>query len=293
MVMKMFDNNKVYLGMSGVKVSFDELVLPKGVIARRAYAHFMSPHMVALESPTREKLAPSPWKTVRGSGDKIVHWELEVDLTQKPEGAEADDYVKTIVSLLRLGLSPQLHCFLISSVSFASKAEFNDSEPEVSLWETNRVLVLKGANDELSQNTFGWIAENLERRMDLIYKHYELKLAVSSLDEVHFQQSLPMSLVLLWGALEAIFTKDKAELRFRVSVMIASYLEPDGGDKAYQLYKKVAKLYNERSKAAHGDNSVKQDTLLQTYELLYKAVEKMFEQNSVPTKESLERSLLG
>ncbi|MCU8185992.1 HEPN domain-containing protein [Vibrio vulnificus] len=102
-----------------------------------------------------------------------------------------------------------------------------------------------------------------------------------------------MSLVLLWGALEAIFTKDKAELRFRVSVMIASYLEPDGGDKAYQLYKKVAKLYNERSKAAHGDNSVKQDTLLQTYELLYKAVEKMFEQNSVPTKESLERSLLG
>ncbi|HAS8376193.1 TPA: hypothetical protein I7762_21680 [Vibrio vulnificus] len=75
--------------------------------------------------------------------------------------------------------------------------------------------------------------------------------------------------------------------------MIASYLEPDGGDKAYQLYKKVAKLYNERSKAAHGDNSVKQDTLLQTYELLYKAVEKMFEQNSVPTKESLERSLLG
>jgi hypothetical protein len=75
--------------------------------------------------------------------------------------------------------------------------------------------------------------------------------------------------------------------------MIASYLEPDGGDKAYLLYKKVAKLYNERSKAAHGDNSVKQDTLLQTYELLYKAVEKMFEQNSVPTKESLERSLLG
>ncbi|EPU2898340.1 hypothetical protein ACVU7V_004360, partial [Vibrio vulnificus] len=226
-------------------------------------------------------------------GDKIVDWELEVDLTQKPEGAEAYDYVKTIVSLLRLGLSPQLHCFLISSVSFASKSEFNNNESEVSLWETNRVLVLKGANDELSQNTFGWIAKNLERCVELIYKHCELKLAVSSLDEVHFQQSLPMSLVLLWGALEAIFTKDKAELRFRVSVMIASYLESDDGDKAYLLYKKVAKLYNERSKAAHGNNSVKQDTLLQTYELLYKAVEKIFEQNSVPTKESLERSLLG
>lgn len=289
----MFDNSKVYLGMSGVKISFDELVLPKGVIARRVYAHFMSPHMVALESPTREKLAPSPWKSVRGSSDKIVCWELEVDLTKKPKGVEAYDYVKTIVSLLRLGLSPQLHCFLISSVSFASKAEFNDRDPEVSLWETNRVLVLKGANDELSQSMFGWIAENLERCIVLIYKHYELKLAVSSLDEVNFQQSLPMSLVLLWGALEAIFTKDKVELRFRVSIMVASYLEPDDGDKAYLLYKKIAKLYNERSKAAHGDNSVNQEILLQTYDLLYKSVEKMFEQNSVPTKENLERSLLG
>ncbi len=292
-MMNMFDNSKVYLGMSGVKISFDELVLPKGVIARRVYAHFISPHMVALESPTREKLAPSPWKSVRGSSDKIVCWELEVDLTKKPKGVEAYDYVKTIISLLRLGLSPQLHCFLISSVSFASKAEFNNSDPEVSLWETNRVLVLKGANDELSQSMFGWIAENLERCIVLIYKHYELKLAVSSLDEVNFQQSLPMSLVLLWGALEAIFTKDKAELRFRVSIMVASYLEPDDGDKAYLLYKKIAKLYNERSKAAHGDNSVNQETLLQTYDLLYKSVEKMFEQNSVPTKENLERSLLG
>lgn len=292
-MMKIFDNSKIYLGISGVKISFDELILLQGVTARRVYAHFMSPHMVALESPTHEKLAPSPWKTVRGSSDKIVHWELEVDLTQKPEEVEAYDYVKTMVSLLRLGLSPQLHCFLISSVSFESKAEFNDSDPEVSLWETNRVLVFKGANDELSQSTFGWISENLERCMALIYKHYELKLAVSSLDEVNFQQSLPMSLVLLWGALEAIFTKDKAELRFRVSVMVASYLEPDDGDKAYLLYKKVAKLYNERSKAAHGDNSVKQETLLQTYEILYRSVEKMFEQNSVPTKESLERSLLG
>ncbi|HHF0504853.1 TPA: hypothetical protein ACPHRY_004201 [Vibrio antiquarius] len=213
-MMKMFDNSKVYLGMSGVKISFDELVLPKGVIARHAYAHFMSPHMVALESPTSEKLAPSPWKTVRGSGDKIVHWELEVDLTQKPEGAEAYDYVKTIVSLLRLGLSPQLHCFLISSVSFASKAEFNDSDPEVSLWETNRVLVLKGANNELSQDTFGWIAENFERCMDLIYSHYELKLAVSSLDEVHFQQSLPMSLVLLWGGFRSYFHKRQSRITF-------------------------------------------------------------------------------
>ncbi len=292
-MMKMFDNNKVYLGMSGVKINFEELVLPQGVIARRAYAHFMSPHMVALESPTRDRIAPSPWKNVRGSSDKIVQWELEVDLTQKPEKVEAYDYVKTIVSLFRLGLSPQLHCFLISSLSFASKAEFNNGDPEVSLWETSRVLVLKGANDELSQNTFEWIAENLERCIGLIYKHHELKLAISSLDEVNFQQSLPMSLVLLWGALEAIFTKDKAELRFRVSVMIASYLEPDDGDKAYRLYKKVANLYNERSKAAHGDNSVKHETLLQTYELLYKSVEKMFEQNSVPTKESLERSLLG
>ncbi|MCU8075772.1 hypothetical protein [Shewanella sp. SM29] len=212
--MKIFDNNKVYLGMSGVKISFDELVLPKGVIARSAYAHFMSPHMVALDSPTRDKLAPSPWKTVRGSSDKIVHWELEVDLTQKPEGAEAYDYVKTLVSLLRLGLSPQIHCFLISSVSFASKAEFNDSDPEVSLWETNRVLVLKGANDYLSQNTFSWIAENLERCIGLIYKHYELKLAVSSLDEVYFQQYLPMSLVLLWGGFRGYFHKRQSRITF-------------------------------------------------------------------------------
>lgn len=292
-MVNMFENDKVYLGMSGVKINFEVLVLPQGVIARNAFAHFMSPHMVSLESPTKEKLAPSPWKTVRGSCDKIIDWELEVDLTQKPHGVDAYEYVKTIVSLLRLGLSPQLHCFLISSTSFASKDTFNAGTPEVSIWETNRVLVLKGANDVLFQETFGWITENLEKCIHLIYQHYELKLAVSSLDEVHFQPSLPMSLVLLWGALEAIFTKDKAELRFRVSVMIASYLEPDDGDKAYSLYKKVVKLYNERSKAAHGDNSVKRETLLQTYELLYRSVEKMFEQNEIPTKESLERSLLG
>ncbi len=117
-------------------------------------------------------------------------------------------------------------------------------------------------------------------------------MALSSIDDIYFQKSTALSLVGLWGALEAIFTKSKAELRFRVSVMIAAYLKQNSDD-AYDYHKKLLKLYDARSKAAHGDHNLKDSTLYDSFEVMYGVITKIFENGHVPTKEELERLLLS
>src|SRR5262249_37758564 len=103
-----------------------------------------------------------------------------------------------------------------------------------------------------------------------------------------------LALVSLWGALETLFFVGKGELRFRISSLIAAFLE-EPGEARHKLQKRIAKLYDARSEAAHGARSPSGDTqdLLETYSLMKRVLVKILESNHVPTKEELEGSLFG
>lgn len=89
-----------------------------------------------------------------------------------------------------------------------------------------------------------------------------------------------------------MFSPAHYELRFRVSATIASYLEPPGRER-WACYRRVKKLYDARSKAAHGSQVEEADPLFETYALLKRALTRMIEDNYVPTREDLEAMLFG
>tara|TARA_B110000196_G_scaffold319254_1_gene336788 strand:+ start:77 stop:955 length:879 start_codon:yes stop_codon:yes gene_type:complete len=288
---EMFDNSALSIGIAGVEIDFDKLELGHGIEVRKSFAHYMAPHMVSLESPTKEKLAPSPWLTVKGSFDLKISWEIYIPEDFSISGLNKSDLLGYIITMMRLGVSPQINCPVISTSSFFDKEQFYESDPVVVQFERNRLITFKGKSDVLSKSGFEWIAKDFIKKLNLISANPELKMALSAIDDIYFQKSTALSLVGIWGALEAIFTKSKAELRFRVSVMIASYLK-QGSNNAYDYHKKLLKLYDARSKAAHGDLKLKDSTLYDSFEVMYEVIAKIFENEHVPTKEELERLLL-
>src|SRR5205823_2115609 len=135
----------------------------------------------------------------------------------------------------------------------------------------------------LSRDHFKWTTRFLQNAIELNRDHAEFAVALSALDSWETIRSGPLALVFIWAALENIFSPDKAqELRFRVSTLIASYLEKPG-QKRSQKFREVLELYNARSKAAHGSAKHEPSTLYRTYDLLLKVVMKMIEEKTVPS----------
>ena len=59
------------------------------------------------------------------------------------------------------------------------------------------------------------------------------------------------------------------------------------------LQKRIAKLYDSRSAAAHGRKDRESGSLTETYRLARRTVLKIVEQNNIPTQEELEAKLFG
>jgi hypothetical protein len=126
----------------------------------------------------------------------------------------------------------------------------------------------------------------------LLNGNSEFALAVEAIDTGQFVQSTALALVSLWGALEALFSPSTSELKFRVSALIAAFLEPPGTGRA-TLQKEIAKLYDKRSAAAHGKPKHQPEDLLATFNLLRRVLIKMISSGKVPSKDDLEGMLFG
>jgi hypothetical protein len=112
------------------------------------------------------------------------------------------------------------------------------------------------------------------------------------LDQVHFVRDYGLGLLLVWAALEGLFSPSRTELRFRVSALIASFLEPPGG-KRRVLNSEVAKLYDARSSAAHQRSSIDRKALFESMILLRRIIIKIISESHVPSKDELEGFLFG
>src|SRR5215211_5996085 len=78
----------------------------------------------------------------------------------------------------------------------------------------------------------------------------KFRLAVEALTTHQHLVSLRMMAASLWSGIEALLGI-QAELRFRITLSIASILEPRGEQRSAR-YRRVKKLYDIRSKAVHG-----------------------------------------
>ncbi|MGY3892241.1 hypothetical protein ACW5W6_21740, partial [Aeromonas mytilicola] len=69
-----------------------------------------------------------------------------------------------------------------------------------------------------------WLSERWQVTHKLILNSAEFSLAVEAIDSGQFIRQPALALVSLWSSLEALFSPSTAELKFRVSALIAAFL---------------------------------------------------------------------
>ena len=103
-----------------------------------------------------------------------------------------------------------------------------------------------------------------------------------------------MAAAALWAGFEALFGIS-SELRFRLSLLAAAYLEERGPERL-ALYRRIKKLYDYRSKAVHG-GATSDDLLtghvIEVRRLLSRLMCRMTEAGIMPTTEEYEELLLS
>jgi hypothetical protein len=78
----------------------------------------------------------------------------------------------------------------------------------------------------------------------------QFRLAVECLTTHPMESSVRMSAASLWAGFEALLGVT-AELRFRISALLATYLRPPGAERL-SLFRRLKKLYDVRSMIVHG-----------------------------------------
>lgn len=145
---------------------------------------------------------------------------------------------------------------------------------------------------EVTLESLDWVQTNLENWIALL-KQPSFRLAIDSLTTHHQHANLRMAAAALWAGFEALFGIN-SELRFRLAMLAASYLE-ERGPSRLAIYRRIKKLYDFRSKAVHGgvvSEGLLTNHIIEVRELLSRLVCRMTEIGTMPTTDEYEELLL-
>lgn len=285
--------DKVHAGLAGVDLVNDSFDLGNGILLRKVYAHLFAPFMMAFKPAPIGRHHPGPWKSASGGFSFDVDAELLIPENIETEFGSKIGVARTLVFLFRLGVNPAITLPVFSNHSFNTLAEVPDSDAKLFPYEVqNRHFPLGVVGGKVDDSAVQWVSKRWSKTHGLIEDSPEFALAVQAIDSGQFVENHALTLVSLWGALEALFSPSTSELKFRVSALIASFLEEPGGNRA-QRQKAVASLYDKRSAAAHGKPKHKPEHLLETFNLLREVLFRIIDRGSVPKMEELEGMLFG
>jgi hypothetical protein len=96
---------------------------------------------------------------------------------------------------------------------------------------------------------FAWVLGRLLKFGEML-EVPSFRLAVDALTTHQHLVNLRMMVASLWSGIEALVGV-QSELRFRISLSVASLLETRGSQRS-ELYRRIKKLYDVRSKVVHG-----------------------------------------
>ncbi|HWY48698.1 MAG TPA: hypothetical protein VNX70_15020 [Bryobacteraceae bacterium] len=283
----------LHAGLSGLELGDDCLDLGEGISLRKTYAHLMAPFIMAFNPAPPGRHHPAPWKASRGgfSFDITVDLTIPASFETIPRGKVA--LAKTIVFLVRLGLNPAATVPVLSNYPFADLANNPDNEAALLPFEIQyRYFPLTVDGGLATNESAEWVRSRWQTTHELISESAEFALAVDAISTGQFVKSSALTLVSLWGALEALFSPSTTELKFRVSSLIAAFLEPFGNGRGI-LQKEIAKLYDKRSAAAHGKPKHDEEDVLGSFNLLRRVLMRIIDNKKVPSREDLEDVLFG
>lgn len=288
-------SSELYIGISGVGCDVDAFDLGHGVSLRTTYAHLMAPFMVAFARPEKPgQPHPVPWAAASGG----FGFDIQVEVTIPSDissllHCKSIDAAWWIIALLRLTTGSLLRAPIISNYPLtkdvASYKDLNIQPLEV----TPQQLMLDPESKLLiSLADLEWTKDNWLSSFSLLLNSPKFRILLTSFDQAAYNHSSQLALLMLWTGLEEMFSPNKSELRFRISSLIASYLEPPGQSRLARQ-KVVAKLYDSRSAAAHSRSDIKVEPLRDTYYLVRETVLKIFNEKHVPSKINLEERMFG
>lgn len=284
----------LYGGISGVKLAVESFAIGEGIELRQTYCHLFSANMTAFAPPGPEGYHPAPWKAAKGGFGYDIEVEIRAPArTTLGNSFDARETIWWIAALLRLARYPYLSVPVISNQSFCD-IPHSDEEPVLMPFETEGRIFgpPSDADHTLDANQLAWVAKSWLEGGHLLNRNPKFYSALKAFDSATVRGRASASMLALWGGLEQLFAPSVGELRFRVAALLASYLEEPGTSR-FELYKRILKLYNERSIAAHTAKDVETGPLMETYVIMRNALVRMIDQKNVPTQTDLESLLFG
>lgn len=285
----------LHAGLSGLKLDGESLDFGDGIQLTKTYAHVMSYVTLAFKEPSsRDHPHSGPWMATSDGNGFDVHAELLIPATYRHPTLSSFEVVRTIVALLRIFVDPEIRFTFASSNSMSSLRDkpYTGVPVEIGgaieIYKRHFALALADGSKKLAH--IDWVQKNWRSAANLRGQSAEFRLALEVFEAGQFIPSTAMILVSIWGALEAIFSPSSAELRFRVSALIAAYMEPPGEARLAEQ-QKIAKLYDKRSAAAHGKPRHDEKDVLVSFELLRMVLIRIIERRKLPSKEDLDRLL--
>jgi hypothetical protein len=291
------DHKGLYFALTGIELLPECYPLGRGVEICRTYVHLMAHPMVAFSPAKPGEAHPAPWKAVKpniwGASRSSLDITVQLYVPSLPDRTQTSqwDAAGWIVFLLRLRTGMTLSMALIAEDPFASGAS---DKVTVTMCDFDFGWDYWGTYDKTRRITdvdLRWVAENWDESLNLM-RDDRFSFALVALYHSHRTYLPELRIVTVWAALERLVGDSTVELRFRVSASIAAYLEPPGEGR-FNLCRQLMKLYDYRSKAAHGQEIKENSAFESTMEIARRALVKMIEKRHVPSTEELRRLLFG
>lgn len=288
----------MYAGLTDLPLNQEEIQFSMGVTLQRAHAVFTTPLALKNTGPHHglDGFAfPALWQFSKGNIEIIA--EVHVSASYFPKFEDQIEVVKFSVALLRLWCNPEISMPVISTLSMSRQVShaIAKSTPgayvrPMEVWQKRHGLRL--VDKSKMADSVEWVRIHWDSAYQLYRESAEFRIAIDALDSGQFIPNVGLSLVSMWGALEALFSPSTSELRFRVSALIAAYMEMPGALR-HERQRTILKMYDKRSAAAHGKPTQSSDDLAQVLTLLREVVIKIIHEGRVPSKSELEARLFG
>ena len=287
----------LYGGLAGVELAVDPFSLGEGITVSKTYARLIAPFIMSFVRPRPGNAVGTPVRRTElpcGFTFEILAQLYIPKGIAMPEGFDMVNMCWLVTAVLRLRTAPNVRLVVMSSALFAQGA---DLRREMCLWplefEPGRLAVEAEPRDVITvtEEDLEWV-KGRWRACAVLMCNPKFNLAIRIFAKSLFARSTSMALLALWGALENLFSPGGGELSFRISANIAVFLEPPGKQR-FVLQKNVAKLYNARSAAAHGNDEEYEKPLRETYFLMRRVITKMMDEDHVPTPAELRAHMFG
>ena len=236
---------------------------------------------------------PGPWRAAHGGFAHDITIELRVPARGRPGGFTSKDAMWWIIALLRISSAPYLTAPVTIDMPFA-KAAASEREPTISPFEIEQRIFHKpkAAKEELKLGELCWVRDNWIRAAELAHANPKFLTAFQAWDSCRVKARTSSSLLLVWGALEQLFAPSAAELRYRVASNLAAYLDQRGPTRL-ATYKRILRLYNDRSAAAHTVTDSDIGALTESWVILRNALMKMIIEHHIPSQADFEHLIFA